>query len=394
MRGNSRTAIEVAAATLSRIVLNTARRFAYPFAPALSRGLGVPLTAITSIIALNQATAVMAIFFGPLADRLGYRLMMTVGLAMLTLGMFAGGCLPFYGVILVSLFLAGMGKGVFDPAMQAFFGERVPFERRGLVIGILEIAWAASTLVGIPLLGILIEHFGWRSAFFALGGCALLSLLLLRRVFSKDERRTARSETSGYLESWKGLMRDRPSLGMLLFSFFTCMANDNLFVVYGAWLEEDFGLSVLAVGLGTSVIGASELCGEGLVAALSDKLGLKRSIFIGLVLSALSYAALPLVSETLFLALAGLFSVFLCYEFMIVTAMSLSTELLPGRRATMMSAFMAAAGGGRVVGALMGGPVWLAGGILYIGIISAILNGLAIVSLAWGLKPESERHEP
>ena len=74
---------------LCRLVLNTGRRFVYPFAPALSRGLGVPLTAITSLIAVNQATSVIGLFFGPVADRLGYRLMMLTGMALLVVGMFA-----------------------------------------------------------------------------------------------------------------------------------------------------------------------------------------------------------------------------------------------------------------------------------------------------------------
>ena len=63
---------QVGLVTLCRLVFNTARRFAYPFAPVLSRGLGVPLTAITSVIAVNQSTAVIGMFFGPLADRLDY----------------------------------------------------------------------------------------------------------------------------------------------------------------------------------------------------------------------------------------------------------------------------------------------------------------------------------
>ncbi len=41
-------------AAFLRLAMNTARRFAYPFAPALSRGLNVPLMAITSLIAVNQ----------------------------------------------------------------------------------------------------------------------------------------------------------------------------------------------------------------------------------------------------------------------------------------------------------------------------------------------------
>ena len=39
-------ASSLGAAIFSRFVLNTARRFAYPFAPVLSRGLGVPLSLI------------------------------------------------------------------------------------------------------------------------------------------------------------------------------------------------------------------------------------------------------------------------------------------------------------------------------------------------------------
>ena len=75
--------------TAFRLLLNTGRRFVYPFAPALSRGLEVPLGAITSIIAAGQFTSLLGIFAGPLADRYGYRMMMRAGLAMLALGMLA-----------------------------------------------------------------------------------------------------------------------------------------------------------------------------------------------------------------------------------------------------------------------------------------------------------------
>ncbi|MFO8163992.1 MAG: MFS transporter [Thermodesulfobacteriota bacterium] len=114
-------------ALLCRLVLNTARRFAYPFAPVLSRGLCVPLTSVKSLIAMNQAASVLGIFFGPLADRFGYRYIMLAGLGLLTLGMFTGGLLPFFGIVLAALLLAGLGKTVFDPAIQAYVGERVSF---------------------------------------------------------------------------------------------------------------------------------------------------------------------------------------------------------------------------------------------------------------------------
>ena len=79
--------LEMTAAALARLLLNTSRRFAYPFAPALARGLGVPLVSITSLIALNQLTGVLSPLFGPVIDRWGYRTMMLLGLGLMSIGL-------------------------------------------------------------------------------------------------------------------------------------------------------------------------------------------------------------------------------------------------------------------------------------------------------------------
>lgn len=373
-------------ALFCRLVFNTARRFAYPFAPVLARSLGVPLTAVTSMIAVNQATAMLSLFFGPVADRLGYRLMMLSGLALLVGGMFAAGLLPFYGMVLAALFLAGLGKSIFDPAVQAYVSERVPYRRRGMAIGFLEIAWAGSTLVGIPLVGLLMDSFGWRSPFFVMGGLGLIGICLVR-VLMPAKGKTVAPQRSPvrFRTAWHQLIVERRALGAIGFAFFASVANDNLFVVYGAWIEQAFNLSIVALGLGTGVIGLAELFGETLTATLSDRLGLKRSVIVGLVLSTACYAILPICGRSISLALAGLFLTFITFEFMIVTSISLTTELLPGSRATMLSGCLAAAGIGRVIGALIGGPIWLYGGILATAMVSTVISALALASLVWGL---------
>lgn len=378
--------IKVGVVTICRLVLNTARRFVYPFAPVLSRSLGVPLTAITSLIAVNQATGILGMFFGPVADRLGYRLIMLTGLTMLVLGMFAAGFFPYYVVLLFTLFFAGMGKSIFDPAVQAYISERVPYRRRGLAIGFLEVSWAGSTLIGIPVIGLLIDGFGWRSPFLVMGGVGLIGIIILRKLLPAKQKSDNPPKTSfSFRDSWKQLVVERSAFGALGFAFFASMANDNLFVVYGAWIENAFQLSIVALGLGTSVIGIAELLGESMTAALADRFGLKRSVMVGLILSTICYAILPLFGKTLSQALMGLFLIFLAFEFMIVTSLSLITELLPGSRATMMAGFFATAGIGRVIGALIGGPIWLAGGIQTTSLVSACFSGLALVSIFWGL---------
>ena len=379
--------LQIGSATLARLFVNTARRFPYTFAAALSRSLGVPLTGVTSLIAVNQATGVLSPVFGPLGDRWGYRMMMLAGLGMLAVGMLAGGLLPVYGVILLALFFVGLGKSLYDPALQSYIGERVPYQRRGLAIGVVEFSWAGSALVGIPLVGLLIARLGWRSPFIVLGGLALLSVVVLAYLIPRDDRRSLDAKnTLGFREAWRRLSRERAALGALGFSLLIAAANDNLFVIYGAWLESSFGLSVLALGAATMVIGLAELLGEGLTASFADRLGLKRALFTGLVLTASSFILLPFMGRTLPLALVGLFVTFLTFEFTVVTGISLFTEVLPGARATMMSSNVAAMSVGRMIGALIGGAIWLAGGLLAISLVSAAICGLALVCLAWGLR--------
>lgn len=372
-------------AVACRILLNTARRFIYPFAPTFSRGLGVPLTAVTSLIAVNQATSLMGLFFGPVSDRIGYRVMMLCSLGMLALGMLAAGIFPVYGAVLIALFLAGLGKSIFDPAIQAFVGERVAFHKRGQAVGFLEVSWAGSSLVGIPLMAFLISAQGWRAPFFVLGILALAGGGLLGYLLPKDRPPAAgRLKRGEALAAYRCLFKSRAAVGALVYAFFFNAANDVFFVVYGAWLESAFGITVLALGTGTAVIGVAELCGEGLTASFSDRLGLKKSVAVGAGITVLNYAVLPLYGHSLLAAFMGIFLLFLSFEFTIVSSIALYTEILPHARATMIAGVMAAAGLGRVTGALAGGVVWLSGGIVATCSVSAACTGVALVALLIG----------
>jgi DHA1 family inner membrane transport protein len=236
-----RLVVELAASALARFFLNTARRFAYPLGPALARGLDVPLTRITSLVALNQGMGLLSPLLGTLADRWGPRVMMLIGLACLACGMLAAAVLPLYATVLLALLLAGVGKSCFDPALQAYVGARVAWARRGFAVGLIEFAWAGSSLIGIPTVGWLIGTFGWRSPFLVLGLLTLLSLVLLAILLPRVPASAARRSVPAW-QAWRLLVRRRAALGGLGYSLCFGMANDFLFVIYGAWLELDFRL--------------------------------------------------------------------------------------------------------------------------------------------------------
>jgi predicted MFS family arabinose efflux permease len=262
----------------------------------------------------------------------------------------------------------------------------VPYRRRALAIGLMEISWAGSTLLGIPLIALLIDRVGWRSPFFVMGFLGLLGALAVVLFFAANQPGISKSGRGpSYKKMLQILVKEKHSLGAMAYVFFFSAAVDNLFVVYGAWLEKAFDVGVVVLGLGTSVIGVAELLGEIMVATISDRFGLKRVVTLGIISSIMTYVLLPVVSQSFYLALGGLFVHFIFFEFTIISSLALCTELRPEMRATMIAGFTGAAGLGRIVGALSGGPVWLAGGIAANCMISAGLTVLALVSLRWGL---------
>lgn len=370
-----------------RLFLNTAVRFAYPFAAALGRGLGVPLTSVTSLIAVQQMSGLFGLISGPLSDRVGRRRIMLAGCAMLAGGMLLGGALSVYWAVLLALFLGGMAKVFFDPALQSYIGDWVPYEKRGRAFGLSEFPWAGSLLVGVPLIALLISRLGWRSPFFLLGGAGLLSAAAVMIWFPRDPQRVhGSSMAAGLWRGWRRVSQEPAALYALAFDFLVSGANQILFVVYGVWLERAYGLSIVALGVATLILGFAELAGEGLTASIADRIGLKRAVMAGTGALVLSYLLLPALGRSLIGAVTGLFIVFLTFEFTIVTTSSFVIEILPGARATMLSSLSAAGSLGRMIGVLVGGLVWLAGGLVANALFAAVIAGAALACLAWGLR--------
>jgi MFS transporter, DHA1 family, inner membrane transport protein len=370
----------VGAFIAARLVMNTAYRMLYPFLPVFARGLGVDLAAISQLLSARSLIgAVWAPLVTPLAERRGRRAAMAVGLGLFALG---GGLValhPGWVTFVAALLLTHLGNMTFLPAMQAYLGDRVPFERRATVLALTELSWSLGFMVGVPLVGVLIARLGWSAAYPLMGAAVLICLGWVLRAVPTDN---PGAETEGALKLLDGLrlvFGSRSALAALAVSLLITAANEIVNLVFGVWMEDTFGLQIAALGAAAFALGIAELIGEGGTALLADRLGKARAVRIGIGFTALAALILPLLGRSAFGAIAGLVLFYLGFEFTIVSYIPLLTEVLPGARAALMAFNLAAFSLGRALGALA------AGGLYPLGFWTNALAAVAINLLALGL---------
>jgi predicted MFS family arabinose efflux permease len=369
---------QLGAFTLTRTVFNTSFRMIYPFLPVFARGLGVDISTMALAVTARSTVGLASPALGSIADLRGRKWTMLAALLLFTLGMAVIAIWPSFPVLVVGLVLSTIAKILFDPAMQAYLGDRVHYARRGLVIAVTEFGWSGAFLVGVPIVGWVIQAKGWAAPFPWLAALGLAAAVLLWVVLPPDL--PAPGGPPAWLSGFRTVIRNGPALAGLIFGAVASLANEVVNIVFGVWLEDSFGLQVVALGAASAVIGLAEFGGEGLVAGLSDRLGKRRAVALGAGLNALACIALPLLGRDLPTALAGLFFFYLTFEFTLVSAIPLMTELAPSARGILMGSNVGGQAAGRAVGAFVG-PALFRSGLMANSGVAAALDLLALVLL-------------
>jgi len=375
--------LQITVFTLVKLVFNTTYRMAYPFLSAFAGGLGLDLSAFAVIFTARSFTGMLGPFLAPIADRRGRKTSMLLGVGVYVAGTGMVALWPTYATFFAAIMLATLGNYIFLPAMQAYVGDLVAYERRGRVLAITETSWSLAFIIGVPLIGLVIAASGPWAPFPILAG---IGLLLLAAVWLAvpNTKPVASPATPG--APWRSLgqvLTSRPAIAALLLSFAITAANESVNLVFGVWMEDAFGLKLAALGAASAAIGISELGGESLSALLVDRAGKERAIRGGILLSALASLLLPFVSGNEWGALAGLFFFYMTFEFTIVSCLPLISEILPEGRASLMAANVAAFSLGRLAGSVLAPWLYQALGFQANAVAALIFNLIALAALGF-----------
>lgn len=364
----------VALLTGTRTITDTGVRMIYPLLPVFARGVNVEVGAIVSILTLMQLLGLASPFMGRVSEQRGRKFTMLLGLLLYVAGMVSVFILPDFTGLALALLFGALGRTALGPAMQAYIGDKVPYQRRGLYLGMVELAWSGAFLFGVPAMTWLLATYNWQTPFLALALLAGISFLL---VWFRVERDAPVVQHGALLPALRAAVSSPMALAGLCLGFSVSAANQLVSVVFGTWIEASFGIQLAALAVAAAVIGLSELGGEGIVTFFADKFGKRRLVLLGVSGNILACLILPLTGVNLNLALVGLFFFYLTFELSVVASIPLATELSPNARAMYMTVLMSAVTLGRALLTPVA-PLLFASGLLANCLVAIGLNLVAI----------------
>jgi len=338
---------QLAMLTTSRIVINTPFRMVYPLLPVFARELNVSISDIALILTGSQLLGLSAPLIGTFSEKHGRSFTVSLGIFVYTISLLAVFLMPNFLGMAVAMLMSAAGKIAFDPAVQAYIGDRVPYKRRGMALGIVELAWSAAFLLGVPTMTWLIANYNWQAPFLFLSLLGVISFIASRIILESDVPQVA-SKVS-FLKALKLSVNSRLAVAGLMLAICISGANQLIAVVFGAWIENSLGILLSALAAAAFVIGLSELFGEGFVVFFSDRLGKRRLVIWGIIGNILACLILPFMEFNLTMVLIGLFLFFISFELSLVATIPLATELSPNSRAMYMTVLFASFTFGRAL---------------------------------------------
>ena len=337
----------ITAVTIARLVANAAYRFAPLFLATIARGFDVSLSTLGFAIFASELSGFASPFAGRIVDRLTHRNSMLLGLVGSAVGCTIAAVSTSPLIFAVGVTVLALTKQSFDLGLGAWIADHVPYNQRGKIVGLTETAWALGLLVGVSIMGLITAATNWRIGFAFAVLCLIVSMFVIFNRVTNEARVVHESHSTTP-------QRVTGNSWLVVFAMFCIMCSaQNLFVTFGAWLEEEFQFGAARLAVEGFSLGLVELVASVSSSRQTDKWGKERSIALGALLVIPGGIFLCLGSNNLIIGLIGVFIYFLGFEFSVVSLLSLATSLVPNSPGTGLGWVLGAGTLGRAVMAII-----------------------------------------
>lgn len=130
------------------------------------------------------ASMIGVLVSGKLADAFGRKPVFTAGMVVFLAGSALCGAAGSIGALVLFRVVQGLGAGAIQPIAMTITSDLYTLEERARIQALFTGAWGTANVVGPPIGGFLVTHFGWRSVFLVnvpVGALAVVLLLVAYR---------------------------------------------------------------------------------------------------------------------------------------------------------------------------------------------------------------------
>ncbi len=221
------------------------------------------------VFTFQAAYALGLVLVGRLIDRVGTRFGYALAMAFWSLASLAHGLATSFTGFLVARFALGFGESAVFPASLKAVAEWFPNKERALATGIFNAGTNLGAIATPLIVPWVVVHWGWRWAFFLLGGVGFVWLALWLAVYRRPQEHSSCSSAElNYIcsdrapqirvkkvsSSWFKLLAHRQTWAFILAKFIT----DPVWWFYLFWvpdfLQREHGLTLLHIGMPIVVI--------------------------------------------------------------------------------------------------------------------------------------------
>lgn len=295
---------------LSAFVIAIGFGIVAPILPQYASDFGVSAMAVSAVVsAFGLFRLLFAPASGKLTQWLGETPVYVIGLLIVAVSMIATAYAPTYELLLLFRALGGIGSTFFTVSAMTFLARKSPPTIRGRVSGAYASAFLIGNVAG-PLVGSGLLVFGQRVPFLVYGAALVVAagivFVMLRQSRLEDRGRKEEREKATLAEAWQhrgyraaltaGFANGWATFGLR--NSIVPLFAASAFVGSGWFLDS----SQLA-GVALATFAAGNVAAVLIFSRRSDRLGRRRPIILGLMISAVATGLLGLAPSPLVLLL-------------------------------------------------------------------------------------------
>lgn len=277
-----------------------------------------------AVSAYAFSAGLSGILIAGFADRFDRKKLLLIFYIGFIIGTFLCGVAPTYHLLLIARMITGLFGGVIGAASFAIITDLFSLQMRGRVMGYVQMAFAGSQVLGIPLGLYMANHWGWHSPFILIASLSLIVIALIYwRMQPVTDHLKVPAKTSAFLHLVRTI--SRPQYLPAFAATILLATGGYMLMPFGsAFSVNNLGVSLDELPMVYMITGVCTLFSGPLLGKLSDKVG-KYKVFIwGSILS----IVLILVYTNLGVTPLWLIILLSCVVFIGITSRIISSSAL------------------------------------------------------------------